>query len=164
MTSLEQWQIPWAMRIMPLTEEAYQFSVTVLSLNTFLSEATHLHECVSGNGPGFQKLNTSGAGNWTNIDRFPLGDDEAADFSYLQPSGQPIKSETHGGDDVGIWAVGPMSHLFHSTHEQSYIAHVMSYSACIGPHAHLGRCEGNKRSSAVSHKTFLVVLLGQVCL
>ena len=45
-------------------------------------------------------------------------------FSFLQPSGQPLDSETHGGDDVGIWAVGPMSHLIHGTHQQSYIAHV----------------------------------------
>ena len=45
-------------------------------------------------------------------------------LSYTQPSGQPLDSETHGGDDVGIWAVGPMSHLIHGTHQQSYIAHV----------------------------------------
>ena len=51
-------------------------------------------------------------------------DDEDLYLSYLQPSGQPLDSETHGGDDVGIWAVGPMSHLIHGTHQQSYIAHV----------------------------------------
>lgn len=28
-----------------------------------------------------------------------------------------------------------MSHLFHRTHEQHYVAHVMAYSACIGPSA-----------------------------
>ena len=27
---------------------------------------------------------------------------------------------------------GPMSHLFHAVHEQSYIAHVMMYAACVG--------------------------------
>ena len=51
-------------------------------------------------------------------------DDDDLYLSYLQPSGQPLDSETHGGDDVGIWAVGPMSHLIHGTHQQSYIAHV----------------------------------------
>jgi len=106
-----------------------------------------------GNGPGFKKLNTTGAGDWTNIDRDPLGRDQAADYSHLQPSGQPIKSETHGGDDVGIWAVGPMAHLFHGVHEQSYIAHVMSYSACIGPHANYGRCQTFTRSSAISYRS-----------
>jgi hypothetical protein len=29
--------------------------------------------------------------------------------------------ETHGGDDVGIWATGPMAHLFHATHQQTHI-------------------------------------------
>ncbi|CAL4067492.1 unnamed protein product, partial [Meganyctiphanes norvegica] len=41
--------------------------------------------------------------------------------------------ETHGGEDVAVFAVGPMSHLFHRVHEQHYVAHVMAYAACIGP-------------------------------
>ena len=28
-----------------------------------------------------------------------------------------------------------MSYLFHKTHEQSYVAHVIGYSMCIGPYA-----------------------------
>jgi len=88
-----------------------------------------------GNGPGFYSYNGTGEGDWKMIDRNPLDRDKAADHSFLQPSGQPLDSETHGGDDVGIWAVGPMSHLIHGTHQQSYIAHVMAYSACIGPYS-----------------------------
>lgn len=45
----------------------------------------------------------------------------------------PPIAETHGGEDVGVWAAGPMSHLFHRTHEQHYVAHVMAYAACVGP-------------------------------
>lgn len=55
----------------------------------------------------------------------------AAD-SYLQPSGVPIYSETHGGDDVAIFAIGPQAHLFQGVYEQHYIAHVMAYAACVG--------------------------------
>ena len=44
----------------------------------------------------------------------------------------PRDSETHGGEDVPIYARGPMSHLFHGTHEQNYIAHVMMYASCVG--------------------------------
>jgi len=87
-----------------------------------------------GNGPGFKLMNTTAKGDWTNITRRLLEDHTAADVAYRQPSAQPIGSETHGGDDVGIWAIGPMSHLVHGVHQQSYIAHVMAYSACIGPH------------------------------
>ncbi|KAK8728668.1 hypothetical protein OTU49_009083 [Cherax quadricarinatus] len=42
--------------------------------------------------------------------------------------------ETHGGEDVAVYAAGPMGHLFHRLHEQTYVAHVMAYSACIGPY------------------------------
>lgn len=43
-------------------------------------------------------------------------------------------SETHGGEDVAAFALGPMGHLFHRVHEQTYVAHVMGYAACIGPY------------------------------
>ncbi|KAK7500574.1 hypothetical protein BaRGS_00008149, partial [Batillaria attramentaria] len=43
------------------------------------------------------------------------------------------ETETHGGEDVAIYATGPMAHLFHGVQEQSYIAHAMGYAACIGP-------------------------------
>ena len=31
---------------------------------------------------------------------------ESAAPTFLQPSAIPLDSETHGGDDVGIWATG----------------------------------------------------------
>ncbi|XP_068249172.1 alkaline phosphatase-like [Palaemon carinicauda] len=43
-------------------------------------------------------------------------------------------SETHGGEDVAAFALGPMAHLFHRVHEQTHVAHVMGYAACIGPY------------------------------
>lgn len=52
------------------------------------------------------------------------------DFAY--PGTVPIDSETHGGDDVGIFASGPWAHLFASTIEQNSIPHFMAYAACIG--------------------------------
>jgi alkaline phosphatase len=44
---------------------------------------------------------------------------------YLQPSLVPLESETHGGEDVAIYANGPMAHLFTGTVDQQYIYHVM---------------------------------------
>eukprot|EP00088_Acartia_fossae_P001505 TRINITY_DN10583_c0_g2_i2.p1 TRINITY_DN10583_c0_g2~~TRINITY_DN10583_c0_g2_i2.p1 ORF type:complete len:556 (+),score=113.44 TRINITY_DN10583_c0_g2_i2:22-1668(+) len=88
-----------------------------------------------GNGAGFMKMNV------TDGEIVRLASPETSrEYEYTQSSGIPLGSETHGGDDVGIWATGPMSHLFHGTHQQSYIAHVMAYSACIGPHANKERC------------------------
>lgn len=40
--------------------------------------------------------------------------------------------ETHGGDDVGIFARGPYAHLFAGTLEQNTIPHIMAFAACIG--------------------------------
>ncbi|XP_063600536.1 alkaline phosphatase-like [Penaeus indicus] len=48
-------------------------------------------------------------------------------------------SETHGGEDVAAYAIGPMSHLFHRVHEQNYVAHVMAYASCIGPYRECDR-------------------------
>jgi hypothetical protein len=51
---------------------------------------------------------------------------------YIQESAVLLSSETHGGEDVPIYSSGPMSFLFTGTVEQSYVAHAMAYSACIG--------------------------------
>ncbi|SNR99076.1 alkaline phosphatase [Methylobacillus rhizosphaerae] len=37
----------------------------------------------------------------------------------------PLNSETHGAEEVQIFAGGPKAHLFHGIHEQNYIFHVM---------------------------------------
>jgi alkaline phosphatase len=37
----------------------------------------------------------------------------------------PLGSETHGGEDVGIWARGPGSAAFRGTLEQNVIYHVI---------------------------------------
>ncbi|NVK37776.1 MAG: alkaline phosphatase [Gammaproteobacteria bacterium] len=40
----------------------------------------------------------------------------------------PLESETHGGEDVGIYATGPGAHLVSGVHEQNYIFHVMNHA------------------------------------
>ena len=41
----------------------------------------------------------------------------------------PLSSETHSGEDVGIYAKGPGAFLINSTNEQSVIFHVMDFAA-----------------------------------
>lgn len=50
---------------------------------------------------------------------------------YRYPSMVPLSYETHGGDDVSIYARGPHSHLFAGVVEQNTIPHFMAYAACI---------------------------------
>lgn len=45
----------------------------------------------------------------------------------------PLSSETHGGDDVAVFARGPNHELFTGLYEQNQIPHRMAYAACIGP-------------------------------
>ena len=45
--------------------------------------------------------------------------------NYLQESLVPLKDETHGGDDVGIWARGPGSDAVRGTMEQNVIYHII---------------------------------------
>ncbi|KAF1706440.1 alkaline phosphatase [Pseudoxanthomonas sacheonensis] len=45
------------------------------------------------------------------------------DPDYLQEATTPLKAETHGGEDVGIWARGPGSDAVRGTVEQNTIYH-----------------------------------------
>ena len=56
-----------------------------------------------------------------------------ADKDFLQPATVPNKYESHAGEEVPIYAMGPQAHLFQGVYEQNYIAHVIGYAACIGP-------------------------------
>ncbi|RUS85322.1 hypothetical protein EGW08_006923 [Elysia chlorotica] len=72
------------------------------------------------NGPGF----TADRVNYTGMDI--SGND------FVQYAGLGMPYETHGGEEVAIYAQGPMAHLIHTTHEQSYIGHVIMYASCYG--------------------------------
>ncbi|XP_037940697.1 membrane-bound alkaline phosphatase-like [Teleopsis dalmanni] len=48
------------------------------------------------------------------------------------PATAPFESETHGGEDVPVYASGPWSHLFTGVYEQNAIPHMMAYASCIG--------------------------------
>ncbi len=50
---------------------------------------------------------------------------EVADLNYRQQSAIPSPSESHGGQDVVIYATGPHAYLFGGVVEQSYVFHVI---------------------------------------
>jgi alkaline phosphatase len=45
--------------------------------------------------------------------------------SYLQEAMIPLKDETHGGEDVGVWARGPGADAVHGTIEQNVLFHIL---------------------------------------
>lgn len=64
----------------------------------------------------------------------PIGDETTvAGVDYKQPSLVPTGSETHGGQDVTIYASGPDAYLFSGVVEQNYIFHVMMDALRLNP-------------------------------
>uniref|UniRef100_A0A8D1C8X1 alkaline phosphatase n=1 Tax=Sus scrofa TaxID=9823 RepID=A0A8D1C8X1_PIG len=78
-----------------------------------------------GNGPGYA-LNGSSRPSVTGS--------EISDRMYRQQAAVPLESETHGGEDVAVFARGPQAHLVHGVQEQSFVAHVMAFAACLEPY------------------------------
>lgn len=78
------------------------------------------------NGPSFYK----------NVDengkRLDLQEENLTDDDYAYPAQHPLALETHGGEDVGVFASGPHAHLFTGVYEQNFIPHAIKYIACIG--------------------------------
>ncbi|NWW30724.1 PPBT protein, partial [Panurus biarmicus] len=101
-----------------------------------------------GNGPGYKIV----AGERENV--------SAVDFAhadYQAQSAVPLRQETHGGEDVAVFARGPMAHLLHGVHEQNYIPHAMAYAACIG--SNRGHCNAAIRPATPLLLPFLGFLL-----
>ena len=85
------------------------------------------------------------------------------DPSYLQQTAVPLSSETHGGEDVAIFARGPQAHLVHGVQEQSYIAHVMAFAGCLEPYTDCGLAPPAGRNGAASRSqtsTLMLLLAG----
>ncbi|NXC87353.1 PPBT protein, partial [Cercotrichas coryphoeus] len=105
-----------------------------------------------GNGPGYKIV----AGERENV--------SAVDFAhadYQAQSAVPLRQETHGGEDVAVFARGPMAHLLHGVHEQNYIPHAMAYAACIG--SNRGHCNAAPRPTTPLLLPVLGLLLLLLC-
>ncbi|XP_038232857.1 alkaline phosphatase, tissue-nonspecific isozyme [Dermochelys coriacea] len=106
-----------------------------------------------GNGPGYKIV----AGERENVSAV-----DYAHASYQAQSAVPLRQETHGGEDVAIFAKGPMAHLLHGVHEQNYIPHVMAYAACIGQNT--DHCRSGAHHNIVGPLPFLSILASIILL
>ncbi|XP_048255124.1 alkaline phosphatase-like [Haliotis rufescens] len=104
-------------------------------------------------------------GNGPGPDRANLTDVDTTHIDFQQPSGIRMTDDTHGAEDVAIYARGPMSHLFHGVHEEHYIAHVMGYASCVGmnkKHCSENResttCAGNGLTSSFAVIVFILAV------
>lgn len=89
------------------------------------------------NGPGYfehlandtKPANSSNV--WLPLKHFTKEQIESPTYRHMATL--PLKDETHGGEDVIVFASGPGSSLIRGAFEQNYLAYVMSYAGCIGP-------------------------------
>ncbi|XP_014599696.1 PREDICTED: alkaline phosphatase, tissue-nonspecific isozyme-like isoform X2 [Polistes canadensis] len=73
----------------------------------------------------------------------------------IQTAGVPRAWATHGGEDVPVFAIGPLaSILFSGSIDQSYIPHAISYAACLAHQA--SRCSRDDNNSIGSNDTMNV--------
>jgi len=88
------------------------------------------------NGPGYpgaSELQAAGAKRYPHEPARALAASGRTDLAgidttlpdYLQESTLPLSSETHGGDDVGVWASGPGAAAVHGSIEQNEIFHLL---------------------------------------
>lgn len=98
---------------------------TIFGLAPMLSDVDQkpFTSILYGNGPGYKTIN----GLRENVSTIDYQDN-----NYQAQAAVPLNMETHGGEDVAVFAKGPLAHLLHGVHEQNYIPHVMAYAACIG--------------------------------
>ncbi len=87
------------------------------SADGYTLDATGLPYTTLGyaNGPGY--AGATGRPDLSGVD--------TAQRDYLQEVTVPLASETHGGDDVGIWARGPGAHAVRGNVEQHVLYHFM---------------------------------------
>jgi len=69
--------------------------------------------------------------DWIGSRPAELTQEQATDPDYIQQALIPMRSETHSGEDVAIYAKGPWAHLFDGTVEQNYIFHVMNHAITV---------------------------------
>ncbi|KAK4874693.1 hypothetical protein RN001_014053 [Aquatica leii] len=81
--------------------------------------------------------------------------DDTISYDYSQQAAVLVDEVKHSGTDVIIYAVGPMAHLFHNVHEQTYVAYVISYAAKIGPFAG----NGGENVSFVKYLLISVIII-----
>ncbi|MBB4842887.1 alkaline phosphatase [Paucibacter oligotrophus] len=70
------------------------------------------------NGPG-------AAASFANGVRVDLSSVNTGALNFMQQAAVPLGSESHAGEDVGIWARGPKAYLVRGSMEQNWIFHVM---------------------------------------
>lgn len=83
-----------------------------------------------------------------------------ADYHTLYMATVPLDSESHGGEDVAVFASGPMGHIFRGNMEQNVLPDLIAYAARIGQYKEDGGQDGEPGSA---HAMAVCIQLMVVC-
>ncbi|XP_057299612.1 alkaline phosphatase-like isoform X1 [Hydractinia symbiolongicarpus] len=92
----------------------------------------------------------------------PPTNEQLKDKDFKWPSLVPLNSETHGAEDVGIYARGTQSHLIRGVVEQNYIFHVVDYALCLSQNKQKLCAEEKTTTKSSSSKKSLIPILQAV--
>lgn len=84
-----------------------------------------------------------------------------ADYRSQYPSTVPLTSEAHGGEDVAVFASGPMAHIFRGNIEQNVLPELISYAAKIGQYREPE--DGNGDDDGAGSSLMVCIHLTVVC-
>lgn len=115
------------------------------------------------NGEGY--FNTYKADN--RAEREDISDLDFGNYHTKYLATVPLSTETHGGEDVPVYASGPMAHIFRGTLEQNVLPELISYAAKIGQYQEGGSFDEDDDTGAGSSLVVyakLMVVCGVVTL
>ncbi|CDS39968.1 intestinal type alkaline phosphatase [Echinococcus multilocularis] len=103
---------------------------SLLELNTELDR-----HVLDGKGmlPLMYTSGPAGAVNTTRLNLSALSNATLHDTNFQQPTFIPLPWATHGGEDVGFYATGVFSYLFHSTADNTFIGQSIKFALCLRP-------------------------------
>ncbi|RCN30957.1 alkaline phosphatase family protein [Ancylostoma caninum] len=81
-------------------------------------------------------------------------EEERADPLYRQPASVPMTHGAHGGEDVGIWADGPLAHLFSSSLENTEVAYIIKFLLCLSSSGHT-ICDASEQRETPQQNGFI---------
>lgn len=85
-------------------------------------------EIKGADGKAITTLSYANGPGGVNGPRRDPGEENTEALDYRQPALAPLRSASHGGEDVPIRARGPFAHLLAGTVEQHTLYHVMAYA------------------------------------
>ncbi len=97
----------------------------ILGLSSTIDAEGNSHPRLAKDGHPYTTLSYANGPGAVDGSREELTEEAVLHKDYRQAALVPLYSETHGGEDVAIYARGPGTWLFGGTVEQNYIFHVM---------------------------------------